>query len=196
MRNVKDRSDARNDALLSDRLLAVLTVEMQRLEASYEDINPSSRQGFASNEVGAATETGAEAGADVAVQPPTCGPMSVKSAGRTTKAGKAVGKASSGKAAASLTRAKPAAGVGADLKARIEAIGQMTRTLEKLLELKQLEALAMRGADDADDAETLRLREEMMKRLKAIDAQRLDGAGLFGEAEAAGGDRAEAVRSA
>lgn len=56
-------------------------------------------------------------------------------------------------------------------KGRIEAIGQATRTLEKLLELQRLEALAMRGGGD-EDGEAGRLAEELMKRLRALDARR------------------------
>ena len=63
-------------------------------------------------------------------------------------------------------------------KGRIEAVGQMTRTLEKLLELKRLEALAEHGGDDPD-GETVRLRAEMLRRLKALDARRRDGPVLF-----------------
>lgn len=63
-------------------------------------------------------------------------------------------------------------------KGRIEAVGQMTRTLEKLLELKRLEALEARGDGDEDD-EAARLREEMLKRLKALDARRRAGPTLF-----------------
>ncbi len=64
-------------------------------------------------------------------------------------------------------------------KARIEAIGQVTRTLEKLLELRRLEALAMVTGQEEDAAETQKLRREMLKRLRAIDARRAKGAGLL-----------------
>ncbi|WP_157944516.1 hypothetical protein [Mangrovicella endophytica] len=64
-------------------------------------------------------------------------------------------------------------------KERIEAIGQLTRTLEKLLELRRLEALAQAGANEASDAETVALRQEMLKRLKALDARRRAGPSLF-----------------
>ena len=47
----------------------------------------------------------------------------------------------------------------ASAKERVESIGQAARTLEKLLELKRLERLAVEGGD-ADAAETARLREE------------------------------------
>ena len=52
-------------------------------------------------------------------------------------------------------------------KARLDALGQMTRTLEKLIELKRLEA---GGAGDGADAP--RLRREMMRRLRALEARR------------------------
>lgn len=69
--------------------------------------------------------------------------------------------------------APPGAGKG-----RIDAVAQMTRTLEKLLELKRLEALEARGGDDPD-GETVRLRGELLQRLKALDARRRDGPSLF-----------------
>ncbi len=77
-------------------------------------------------------------------------------------------------------------GRGADAKARIEAIGQLTRSLEKLLELREIEALRHRADSEGDDVETERLRAEMLKRLRAMDARRASGGGLFGEAPALG----------
>lgn len=76
--------------------------------------------------------------------------------------------------------------VQAGAKARIEAITQLTRTLEKLLELKQLEALQRAGAAEADTAETERLSTEMLKRLRALEERRVGGAGLFAATEASG----------
>ena len=74
------------------------------------------------------------------------------------------------------------------MKSRIEAVGQMTRTLEKLLELKRLEALEARGGEDGD-GETARLRAEMLRRLQALDARRRGGPALFdGEGRFAGED--------
>ncbi|KQT54255.1 hypothetical protein ASG43_01115 [Aureimonas sp. Leaf454] len=61
-------------------------------------------------------------------------------------------------------------GVGA--KARIEALGQMVRTLEKLLELKQLEALASGAGAEGPDAEAERLAAELMRRLRVLDRRR------------------------
>ena len=75
-----------------------------------------------------------------------------------------------------------AAMLGVDAKARIEAIGHLTRSLEKLLELREIEALGHRADEDGDDAETERLRDEMLKRLRALDARRPGGGGLFGDA--------------
>ena len=66
----------------------------------------------------------------------------------------------------------------AGAKARVEAVALVTRTLEKLLELKRLEALSARGDMD-EDAEAARLAEEMLRRLRALDARRRGGAGLF-----------------
>lgn len=94
-------------------------------------------------------------------------------------------------------------GIGAGAKGRIEAIGQVTRTLEKLLELHRLEALAMRGEDE--DGEAVRLAAEMMRRLRSLDARRerptlFDADGAFREAAAdgaagSGGGAAETARS-
>ena len=67
----------------------------------------------------------------------------------------------------------------ADTKARIEAIGHLTRSLEKLLELRQIETLGLTAQAEGDDATTERLREEMLKRLRALDARRPAGSGLF-----------------
>ena len=71
-------------------------------------------------------------------------------------------------------------------KARVEAVALVTRTLEKLLELKRLEALSARGDAD-EDAEAARLAAEMLRRLRALDARRRGGAQLF---DARGGYRA------
>ena len=60
-------------------------------------------------------------------------------------------------------------------KERADALSLLTRTLEKLLELRVLEASA--GRDD--ETETLRLREEFMRRLRSLDARRIGGPRLF-----------------
>jgi hypothetical protein len=74
-----------------------------------------------------------------------------------------------------------------DAKARIEAIGHLTRSLEKLLELREIEALGRSAAAEGDDAETERLRAEMLKRLRALDARRVEGGGLFAPGPSAEG---------
>lgn len=79
--------------------------------------------------------------------------------------------------AAETGEADPAPGA----KARVEAISQSARTLEKLLELQRLEALQQKTDSEDDAAETDRLRAEMLKRLRAMDARRAAGTGLFGE---------------
>ncbi|WP_416356023.1 hypothetical protein ACLNGM_18250 [Aureimonas phyllosphaerae] len=66
-----------------------------------------------------------------------------------------------------------------EAKARVEAISQLTRTLEKLLELRRLEALSRETGRREDTAEADALRAEMLKRLRAIDARRGGAAGLF-----------------
>ncbi len=88
-------------------------------------------------------------------------------------------------------RPKGAAGVGTDrtrefaaAKERIDLLVQMTRTLEKLLELRRLEMLAAQGGDE-DGAETARLREELLNRLRNLDARRRAGPALFDTATGA-----------
>ena len=63
-------------------------------------------------------------------------------------------------------------------KERIDALGQLTRTLEKLLELKRLEGVAAQG-EAAGEAETARLRAELLDRLRSLDARRRAGPTLF-----------------
>lgn len=70
------------------------------------------------------------------------------------------------------------------IKGRVEAVSQITRTLEKLLELRRLEALSLEEASAEDEAETQRLRDELMRRLRAVDARRIEGAGLFAQENA------------
>jgi hypothetical protein len=67
----------------------------------------------------------------------------------------------------------------AGAKARVDAIGSLTRTLEKLLDLARLETAAARGGAE-EESEAERLRAELMKRLRAIDARRGGGRRLFG----------------
>ncbi|MBO0904911.1 hypothetical protein [Jiella sonneratiae] len=68
-------------------------------------------------------------------------------------------------------------GGAAGFKERADALALLTRTLEKLLELRSLEATS--GRDD--ETETLRLRDEFMRRLRALDARRAGGARLFAD---------------
>lgn len=75
--------------------------------------------------------------------------------------------------------------MAAGAKARVDAIGNLTRTLQKLLELTRLEGLAARGGAD-EESEAERLRAELMKRLRAIDARRGSGLRLFENAASAG----------
>ena len=67
---------------------------------------------------------------------------------------------------------------GGRSKDRAEALGQLTRTLEKLLELKRLETLAGQGGTE-DRAETERLRAEFLTALRNLDARRRAGPTLF-----------------
>ncbi|MBP0617917.1 hypothetical protein [Jiella mangrovi] len=90
---------------------------------------------------------------------------------------------------AGRTSAKPAsagtkaASTRAGFKERADALILLTRTLEKLLELRAEESAA--GQDD--EAETLRLRDEFMRRLRALDARRAGGARLFADGAAKAG---------
>ena len=69
---------------------------------------------------------------------------------------------------------------------RFDAIAQMTKLLEKLLDLKRLERSVV--CDDGEEGpEARRMQAEMMKRLRALDRRREAGAGLFaGPAKASG----------
>lgn len=71
--------------------------------------------------------------------------------------------------------AKSRAPARTTFKERADALSLLTRTLEKVLELRSLEASA--GRDD--ETETLRLRDEFMRRLRALDARRIGGPKLF-----------------
>ncbi|WP_206454857.1 hypothetical protein [Aurantimonas marina] len=94
-------------------------------------------------------------------------------------------------AQAAVGRPKRAAGAGTDrtrefaaAKERIDLLVQMTRTLEKLLELRRLEVLAAQGGAE-DEAETAQLREELLNRLRSLDARRRAGPALFDTATGA-----------
>ena len=76
---------------------------------------------------------------------------------------------------ASVPAAKSRVPARGSFKERADALSLLTRTLEKLLELRVLEASA--GRDD--ETETLRLREEFMRRLRSLDARRIGGPRLF-----------------
>ncbi|MER0238657.1 hypothetical protein [Fulvimarina sp. MAC8] len=56
-------------------------------------------------------------------------------------------------------------------KERIDMIAQMTRTLEKLIDLKRAE-MADEASREGDPAETERLSRELVKRLKVLDRKR------------------------
>lgn len=60
-------------------------------------------------------------------------------------------------------------------KTRLDAIGTLTRTLEKLLDLRRLEALALAGSDENEKREAERLGRLMLSRLRALDARRVRG---------------------
>ncbi|WP_147307896.1 hypothetical protein [Fulvimarina endophytica] len=64
-------------------------------------------------------------------------------------------------------------------KDRIDMIGQMVRTLEKLLDTRRIEALA--GEPDvASEEEGRRMRDDLLRRLRLLDRQRRE-AGRSGE---------------
>lgn len=69
---------------------------------------------------------------------------------------------------------------------RFETIAQMTKLLEKLLDLKRLERSVV--CDDGEEGpEARRLQAEMMKRLRALDRRRREGEGLFASSVEASG---------
>ncbi|MEX6505630.1 hypothetical protein [Jiella sp. M17.18] len=78
-------------------------------------------------------------------------------------------------ASGSAVSARPA---GPTVKERTDALSQLTRTLEKLLELKRLEMLAQQGGAE-DAAETERLRAELLAGLRSLDGRRRAGPTLF-----------------
>jgi len=78
----------------------------------------------------------------------------------------------------------------AGLKERADALIMLTRALEKLLELRRQEG----ETDEGSETETLRLRDELMARLRQLDARRTGRGGLFG-GDASGG-KAPAKRRA
>lgn len=134
-------TQAEKSNLSSERLLAMLRIEIDALEVVYKDNIPSM--------------IAASGGAAEACRPPAA--ARAKTSGTTTK--------------------RRAAGDAGDAKVRVEALSQMTRTLEKLLELRNVEAAAT--GDGASEAETARLREEFLQRLRRLDAQRLQPTGIF-----------------
>lgn len=64
-------------------------------------------------------------------------------------------------------------------KARLDAIGTLARVLEKLLELRRLEALARRDGEDGEGGEGARLRDELVRRLRLLDERRARGERLL-----------------
>ena len=151
--------------LLSHRLFALLLREVERLEAGAEDEHTAREASGPSAGVGGTESRPALKG---------------RATGRTA----ATGRPAPG-------GAKPAAARGS-FKERADALILLTRTLEKLLELRSLEA---RSGED-DEAETLRLREAFMGRLRALDARRAGGPRLFGEEAATGAMPAPVTKAA
>ncbi|MAU96201.1 MAG: hypothetical protein CMP81_09970 [Fulvimarina sp.] len=136
--------------LLSHRLFALLLREVERLEAGAMDEHTAREAPGPSAGVGGTESRPALKG---------------RATGRTAATGRPA-----------PVGAKPAAARGS-FKERADALILLTRTLEKLLELRSLEARAGEG----DEVETLRLREAFMRRLRALDARRAGGPKLFGD---------------
>ncbi|MBO0661824.1 hypothetical protein LQ948_04500 [Jiella sp. MQZ9-1] len=126
--------------LLSNRLFALLSREVARLEACGKEFNPKS-EAVDQNE-----ETARRSGD-----------------GRASEAG------------GSAARAAASGGTKIGFKERADVLSLLTRTLEKLLELRGREA----RDGDADDSEVQRLRDDFMRRLRALDARRPGGSRLF-----------------
>ncbi|MDY8109105.1 hypothetical protein U0C82_08095 [Fulvimarina sp. 2208YS6-2-32] len=61
-------------------------------------------------------------------------------------------------------------------KDRIDRIGLVARTLERLMEVRRAE-IAGAEREGGDDAETVRLRDELLRRLKILDQRRQAAAG-------------------
>lgn len=160
--------------LLSDRLFALLSREIERLETTDEDRSP---------EAGEAIDTAGDgkpvARADGGAGADAAGGTDV-AAGSAAARGAPGRVRAAGKSADRGTRRRTAAGSKAPtarggFKERADALILLARTLEKLLELRSLESAA--GQDD--EAETLRLRDDFMRRLRELDARRVGGPRLF-----------------
>lgn len=119
--------------LLSDRLMALLTEEIDTIEGAAKEKKPKKML----------------PGRTVA------GPARASRPAKTTTS----------------CRSAPA-------KERIDLLLHLTRVLEKLLELRRLEILAVQGGGE-DEAETARLRNELLSRLRNLDAKRRGGPTLF-----------------
>ena len=180
-------------AMLSERLLLLLEREIDEFErladlaraAEAPGADAGDAEGGRGDEVesaGIAAEAGAGATA-------VAGDRAKDAVGRriaaTRQAKSVAGLRSTGqvKAAASKAKTRPALRRAAGLplglaKERIDVLGQLTRTLEKLLDLKRLERLASESGQ-TDEAETRRLRAEFLARLKSLDRRRREGPTLF-----------------
>ncbi len=176
-------------AMLSERLLFLLEREIDDFERLADLARAADAHAVAAeNSVHAANGGDGPCNDAEGADPRAAGVEGAGDAGSAVKgdagrrsAGRA--KAQSGSAAsskakvASVTRGSASMPLGS-AKERIDALGQLTRTLEKLLDLKRLEKLASEGGQ-ADEAETRRLRAELLSRLKSLDKRRREGATLF-----------------
>ncbi|TFF20501.1 hypothetical protein E3C22_16460 [Jiella endophytica] len=159
--------------LLSDRLFALLSREVERLETTDEDRSPEAGKAIDTAGDGKPAARADGAGVDAA------GGTDVAAGSAAARGAPGRGRAA-GKAADRGTRRRTATGSKAPtarggFKERADALILLARTLEKLLELRSLESAA--GQDD--EAETLRLRDDFMRRLRELDARRIGGPRLF-----------------
>ena len=165
-------------AMLSERLLLLLEREIDDFERMAEMARAAEARGE-----GAAGVCGNERGQDGAVAVAMA--ANDRGADQADASKGAAACRSPGRSKAASVAAKTSAGKRGladrplgSAKERIDALGQLTRTLEKLLDLKRLEKLASEGGQ-ADEAETRRLRAELLARLKSLDMRRREGATLF-----------------
>ena len=175
-------------AMLSERLLVLLEREIEDFERMADRARAAEAAGIEALGGTDAGDAGAADEGNGAVVPAVMdadakglrGGDDVAGSAGTTKRGagrKPLGRVAASAAASATARKTTALPLGS-AKERIDALGQLTRTLEKLLDLKRLERLASEGGQ-ADEAETRRLRAELLTRLKSLDMRRREGATLF-----------------
>ena len=140
-------------AMLSERLLLLLEREIDDFERMAEMGRAAEAQGAVA--AGVCDDDGAQDGAVDAALVVDAESAERSGASKGTAAPRPPGRSRAATAASKASAAKRGLADRplASAKERIDALGQLTRTLEKLLDLKRLEKLASEGGQ-ADEAET------------------------------------------